>query len=75
MINNHFLPFQQVDESLFGSSNNNNKLKQQPKQDDIRAETPIEFQARQRSSKRSAGTKPKKETVQVITKDLIRNLV
>lgn len=65
----------QVDESLFGSSNNNNKLKQQPKQDDIRAETPIELQARQRSSKRNANAKPKKETVQVITKDLIRNLV
>jgi len=59
----------QVDESLFGGQ----KPKPQADRVDVRTETPIEQQARQRSSKRNK--KPKKETVQVITKDLIRNLV
>ena len=42
---------------------------------DVRAETPIEQQAKQRSKGRRSGGKQKRETVQVITKDLIRNLV
>ena len=56
----------QVDESLFG----NNK----PKEHNVAAETDIERQAARRSAKRSGGKK-KRETVQVVTKDLIRNLM
>ena len=60
----------QVDESLFGTG----KPRPQKNQGDVRAETPIEAEAKQRHSGRRK-SKPKKETVQVITKDLIRNLV
>ena len=35
----------------------------------------IEEQARQRSAKREKARANKKETIQVVTKDLIRNLV
>ena len=42
--------------------------------DDVQVETSIEAAAKERKGRRSGG-KQKRETVQVITKDLIRNLV
>jgi len=56
----------QVDESLFGNT--------KPREPAHNTETDIEKQAAKRSAKRSGGKK-KRETVQVVTKDLIRNLI
>lgn len=71
----------QVDETLFGVPNHvgqrNQMLKE--KDDNVKDEgISIEELARERSAKRKnskRGKKSDKETVQVITKDLIRNLM
>jgi len=64
-----------VDEALFGGSNTE-KMRQNMLKDkwENQGPAPIEKQAAQRRNNRS-GKKNSKETVQVITKDLIRNLV
>ncbi|KAK2186709.1 hypothetical protein NP493_193g02032 [Ridgeia piscesae] len=57
----------QVDESLFGNS----AKKQAPGGDPLT----IERQAEARISKRKSSSGPKREVVQLVTKDLIRNLI
>jgi len=57
----------QVDESLFGNS----AKKQAPGGDPLT----IERQAEARISKRKSSSGPKREVVQLVTKDLIRNLM
>ncbi|XP_033758480.1 cilia- and flagella-associated protein 45-like isoform X2 [Pecten maximus] len=72
-VSNH----SQIDESLFGAPNHVSK-RQEMLQDkwNNNQEITIEQMARERSSKRKNGNGKKgKETVQVITKDLIRNLI
>ena len=62
-----------VDEALFGQSNTQ-KMRQQMLEDRwANGGAPIEREAQQRRNNRSG--KSKKETVQVITKDLIRSLM
>lgn len=72
-------PTSQVDESLFGEHHSTQK-RHQKVEDRNREEAPhnnIEQQAAERSQQRRSGgkAKTKKATVQVITKDLIRNLI
>ncbi|XP_060572410.1 cilia- and flagella-associated protein 45-like isoform X2 [Ruditapes philippinarum] len=65
----------QVDESLFGQPNHVTK-RQEMANNKNNQETTIEDIARERSAKRNnRNSKKNKETVQVITKDLIRNLI
>lgn len=64
----------QVDEALFGQSNTEKMRQEMLKDKWGNGETaPIEMEAKRRHNKRSG--KGSKETVQVITKDLIRNLI
>lgn len=68
----------QVDESLFGTPHREQKRQQMlDRQLGEIPEVTIEREARERIIKRSAGKNKKatRETVQVITKDLIRNLI
>ena len=68
----------QVDESLFGTPHREQRRQQMlDRQLGEIPEVTIEREARERIIKRSAGKnkKPARETVQVITKDLIRNLM
>lgn len=67
----------QVDESLFGASHSQAKraeMLQDKWRQDPDGDRVIEQEAAQRKQRRS-GARSKRETVQVITKDLIRNLV
>ena len=67
-----------MDESLFGTPHREHKRQQMlDKQLGEIPEVTIEREARERIIKRSAGKNKKqaRETVQVITKDLIRNLM
>lgn len=63
----------QIDESLFGQSKSNKARKEKLQEQWASDSAPIERQAQARQKKRSG--KMGKEWVQVITKDLIRNLV
>ena len=63
----------QVDESLFGAPHRETKRAEML--EEKRRPANIEEQARQRSAKREKARANKKETIQVVTKDLIRNLV
>ncbi|XP_064651081.1 cilia- and flagella-associated protein 45-like isoform X1 [Lineus longissimus] len=71
----------QVDECLFGTPNRVQQRKDMLDskwKNDTNEETNIESEARERSANRKSNgkkKKSKKETVQVITKDLIRNLI
>ena len=66
----------QVDESLFGTphkdQHRNEKLAREQGDAEV---TRIEKQAQDRNARRSGGKSKNRETVQVITKDLIRNLM
>jgi len=67
----------QVDESLFGEAHHVTKRNEMLQEKWTGSESPIEKEARKRSAgkqKRKNG-KTKNDTIQVITKDLIRNLV
>lgn len=65
----------QIDESLFGKPNSE-KRRQEILQDKWTSENaPIEDEALERNNNRSGKIKNKKEVVQLITKDLIRNLM
>ena len=65
----------QVDESLFGDHNRNKQIKNRGKNmGGGNGETSIEREAARRSAKNKRKSGSNKETVQVITKDLIRNL-
>jgi len=72
-------PVSEVDESLFGFSTAfNNNANRQTKNGGI-GETPLEREAaeRDKGKRRNNDTmkQPKKETVQVVTRDLVRSLV
>lgn len=63
----------QIDESLFGKSNSE-KLRNEMLKDKWETHSaPIERQAKERKNNRNK--KPKKETIRIITKDLIRSLM
>lgn len=65
----------QVDESLFGQPNHVTKRQEMLENKWSNDDNRIEDMARQRSANRNKKNKKNKETVQVITKDLIRNLI
>lgn len=66
----------QIDESLFGQPNHVTKRQEMLENKWSSEENRIEDMARERSAKRNKkNSKKNKETVQVITKDLIRNLM
>ena len=70
----NYQSFIQVDESLFGAPHKDTKMAEMREQRQM--ESNIETQARERSANRNNRKKPgKKEVIQVVTKDLIRNLM
>ena len=64
----------QVDECLFGAPNHDTQRRQLLEEKWREQDSPIVEEARERSAGRKKNKKAK-ETVQVITKDLIRNLM